>query len=295
MQYTALAWSRKGFPSRALRLIRYIKKNGARCAIVFHDAEPYDGNRWRDRLRRAVQLFVMRESLRRCDLAILTVPREKISWIPARAKNVVHIPVGANLPAPEKAWTQERTTTDSTPVIAVFTVTSGRAGDDELQRIAEAAKYAANQVGRLKILLLGRNSELAAEDLKKNLARDNVEVRGLGLLPADEVVRTLGAADVFLFVRAPISSRRGSALAGIACGLPVIAREGSETAPPITEAGLVLLPRHATSEYGPALVKVLTDHAFRASLAKRSRNAQDNYFSWQVIAEQYAAAIKSHS
>ena len=47
-------------------------------------------------------------------------------------------------------------------------------------------------------------------------------------LTAEEIVRKLGASDVMLFARGPISTRRGSALAGIAC-------EGWETAPPITE------------------------------------------------------------
>jgi glycosyltransferase involved in cell wall biosynthesis len=102
----------------------------------------------------------------------------------------------------------------------------------------------------------------------------------------------LGASDVLLFVRGQISSRRGSAIAGIACGLPVIAQEGSETAPPITEAGVVLVPATAPSEFGPALLRVLSDQAYRASLAERSRNAQQLYFSWSVIAAQYAKALK---
>src|SRR4029077_3527169 len=79
---------------------------------------------------------------------------------------------------------------------------------------------------------------------------------------------------------------------GIACGLPVIAQEGSETAPPITEAGVVLVPPNEPNALGQTLVRVLTDHAYRESLAKRSRNAQARYFSWNVIAAQYAKALQ---
>ena len=124
------------------------------------------------------------------------------------------------------------------------------------------------------------------------LAGSPVEVLVLGLIPAEEIVRVLGASDVLLFVRGQISSRRGSAIAGIACGLPVIAQEGSETAPPITEAGVVLVPATAPSEFGPALLRVLSDQAYRASLAERSRNAQQQYLSWSVIAAQYAKALE---
>ncbi|MDP9146040.1 MAG: glycosyltransferase, partial [Acidobacteriota bacterium] len=280
VQYTALAWSWRGFPTRALRLVKFLKRNGRRCAIVFHDADPYEGERWRDRVRRRVQRFVMRETLKRSDLAILTVPREKLFWIPRGARNVVYIPVGANLPEPEKAWKDQRTMKGNIPVVAVFSVTAGYAGMKELRRIAEAMAYASQKIGRLRLVLLGRNSEVGGEELKKQLAGENVEINALGVLPAEEVVRVLGEADVFLFTRAPISSRRGSALAGVACGLPVIGREGPETAPPVTDAGIILLPEESTDQYGPALVRVLTNDEYRASLAERNRKVQSQYFSW---------------
>jgi glycosyltransferase involved in cell wall biosynthesis len=292
VQYTALAWSRKGFPTRALRLIKLVKKHGARCGIVFHDAGDYDGARVQDRVRRRVQLSVMSECLRLSDLAILTVPREKLSWIPAKAKNVVFIPVGANLPAPEKAWEQKTNAAGRLPAVAVFTITGGAAGEREVRWIAEAMSYAAGKAGRLRLILMGRNSGSGGEKLRELLKGENVEVDIRGLLPAEELVRALGEADVMLFVRAPISSRRGSALAGIACGLPVVGREGSETGAPITEAGVVLLPEDSTSEYGAALVRVLSDESYRASLAERSRKAQERYFSWGAIAGEYAEVLR---
>src|SRR6266849_8754897 len=43
VQYTALAWSARGFPQRVLRVLRLLKSVGARVGIVFHDVEPYPG------------------------------------------------------------------------------------------------------------------------------------------------------------------------------------------------------------------------------------------------------------
>jgi glycosyltransferase involved in cell wall biosynthesis len=296
VQYTALGWSRKGFPARALRLLKLLKKKGVRCAVVFHDAGDYSGPRWRDRVRRRVQLFVMRECLRLSDLAIVTVPREKLSWVPVTAKNAVFIPVGANLPAPEKAWAQKRdSSSPMVPAVAVFTITDGAAGEREAGWIAEAMKYATGKMGRLRLILLGRNSETGGAKLRELLKHENVEVEVRGLLPGEGLVQKLGEADAMLFVRAPISSRRGSALAGIACGLPVIGREGAETGAPITEAGVVLLPEDSTSEYGAALVRVLSDGSYRASLAERSRAAQERYFSWQAIARAYGEALRGEN
>jgi glycosyltransferase involved in cell wall biosynthesis len=291
LQYTALAWSKRGFPLRIVRLIKSLKRQGIRCAVVFHDAEAYGGKRWVDRLRREVQRHVMRRSLLLSDIAFFTVPREKVSWAPAGAKNIVFIPVGANLPSPEKAWSQSRNPAETNPCVAVFSITGNPRAQHEIRLISEAVIHAAKQIGPLRIVIFGRNSE-AGEELRVKLAGSPVEVSVLGLIPAEEIVRVLGASDVLLFVRGQISSRRGSAIAGIACGLPVIAQEGSETAAPITDAGVVLVAAAAPSEFGPALLRVLSDQAYRESLAEGSRNAQTLYFSWSVIAAQYARALR---
>jgi len=96
---------------------------------------------------------------------------------------------------------------------------------------------------------------------------------------------------VSLFVRGAISSRRGSAIASIACGLPVIAFSGPETTFPITEAGVILVSPSNPSELVEALAHVLTDPAYRASLREQSRWAYGEHFSWKAIAEKYAQLL----
>jgi glycosyltransferase involved in cell wall biosynthesis len=294
LQYTALSWSRRGFALPAVGILKLLKKNGVRCAVVFHDPDGYAGNRAVDRFRRAIQRYAMKRLVRLSDLAIFTLPREKISWLPADAQNFVFIPVGANLPAPERAWKEKCGSTGSKPVVAVFSLSDKPTLAKEVSQIAQAVRNAAKQVGPLEVVVLGRNSESGGEELRLTLAGSLAEVRIVGLIPADEVVRVLGASDVMLFARGPISSRRGSAIAGIACGLPIIAEEGSELAPPMREAGVVLVPEELVPEgFGAALVRVLTDPSYRASLAERSRDAQSRYFSWSVIARQYAQALRT--
>jgi glycosyltransferase involved in cell wall biosynthesis len=297
LQYTALSWSRRGFALPAVAILKLLKKHGAQCAVVFHDPDGYAGNRAVDRFRKAIQRYAMKRLVRLSDLAIFTLPRDKISWLPADTQNFVFIPVGANLPAPERAWGERRSSAGSKPVVSVFSLSDKPTLAKEVSHIARAVSIAAKQVGPLEVVVLGRNSESGGEELRLALAGSGAEVRIVGLISADEVVRVLGACDVMLFARGPISSRRGSAIAGIACGLPVIAEEGWELAPPITEAGVVLVPEELVQlvpeEFGAALVRVLTDASYRASLAERSRNAQARYFSWSVIARQYAQALRT--
>jgi glycosyltransferase involved in cell wall biosynthesis len=292
LQYTALAWSRRGFSWRFLKMIRHLKKSGARCAVVFHDAESYLGSRLVDRVRRAVQLHTMRSAARLADLAIFTIPPEKISWIATPSQKSVFIPVGANLPSPEQAWQKADVKKEAAPAVAVFSVTGGKAGTEEIKLIAAAAVFATEHIGPIHIVVLGRNSEIAKPQLQERLGSAPVQVSVHGLLSADQIVRLLVSCDVMLSVRGPISTRRGSAIAGIACGLPVIASQGWETAAPLTEAGLVLVPPEDSNNFGPALVSVLADPSFRAQLAKRSREAYARYFSWDVIASQLAEAMR---
>jgi glycosyltransferase involved in cell wall biosynthesis len=294
LQYTALSWSRRGFALPAVGILKLLKKSGARCIVVFHDPDGFAGNRVIDRFRRGIQRHAMKRLVQLSDLAIFTLPRNKISWLPADTKNFAFIPVGANLPAPERAWEAHRGSDGQKLVVAIFSLSDKPTLEKEVGQIAEAVRIAAKEVGPLEVVVLGRNSETGGEDLRAALVGSNVGVRIIGLISAEEVVRVLGTCDVMLFARGPVSSRRGSAVAGIACGLPVIGEEGSELAPPITEAGVVVVPEELVpEEFGPALVRVLSDQIYRASLAERSRDAQKRYFSWNVIARQYAQALRS--
>ena len=292
VQYTALAWSLRGFPLRFLRVLEILERAGARTGIVFHDVEPYAGRRWVDALRRRAQLHVMQEALETADLAVFTVPMDKISWIGKVPSSAVFIPVGANLPASERVWRKEPHEKSRLPTIAVFGITGGAAGVWEMAIISEAAHFVAAQLGKVRVVAVGRNSETAEKTLGRMKGKGTVEVVARGVVPAEELAETLCAADVLLFVRGAISTRRGSAIAGIACGLPVVAFEGEDTAAQIAEAGVVFADMERQGSVGEALLRVLSDDTYRAELSERSRRAQEKYFSWTAVGEKYAEALR---
>jgi glycosyltransferase involved in cell wall biosynthesis len=292
VQYTALAWSERGFPLRFLRVLRVLQKAGVRLAMVYHDPLPFSGSRTIDKLRQRAQVHVMSAALGASDLAIVTIPISKIPWIEKRDTPMRFIPVGANLPAPERAWLRRHENAARVPTVAVYGITGGQGGIWDLAKISEALRVIAERLKKTRIVVLGRNSERAAKALTSVAENLHVEVRALGVLPADEIVQWLGDSDVLLFVRAGISSRRGSAIAGIACGLPVVAFAGPETGPPITEAGVVLADPTNQRGFGDALLKVLTDEQYREALAEQSRRAQQEHFSWKAIAACYAQALR---
>ena len=293
VQFTALSWSERGFPLRFLRVLRILRHAGARVAMVYHDVLPYPGNRTIDKLRRRAQNHAMSEALRSCDLGVFTVPVSKIPWVGKKHTRAIFIPVGANLPEPESAWNIDHLDANRLPTIAVFGITGGEGGIWEIASISEALQIVAERLGKLRLVVMGRHSDTAEKALRNLMDKQPIEVSALGILPGAEIVRQLASCDVMLFVRGGISSRRGSAIAGIACGLPVVALDGPETASPITEAGVVFAGPKRQRGLGEALLKVLADPEYRASLAERSRRAQDQYFSWRAIATRYAEALGS--
>jgi glycosyltransferase involved in cell wall biosynthesis len=296
LQYTALAWSERGFPRRALSVLRTLRGAGVRVGVVFHDVEPFAGTRAVDRLRRRVQLGVMRKMLMAADVGVFTVSLKVVSWL-GSAANAVFVPVGANLPeahagvAVESDTKSESRRDGGVMRIAIYGITGGAAGNDECAEIARAAGLAAERGAKLELHAFGRGAAERETELRDKLKGAAVTLRCEGLLTAERVAAAIRAADATLFVRGPISSRRGSAIAGIACGKPVIAYRGRETALPITEAGVVLVDRKNEAELGEAILRVATDRGFRDELSEQSRRAQEMFFSWRAIAERYIEAM----
>jgi len=292
VQYTALAWSLRGIPQKVLRALKILGSAGARVGIVLHDAEPYPASRLIDSVRRFVQVRTMRRALALSDLAVFTVPPEKLSWLPAVPPQAAFVPVGPNLPVPPVPPEHSPL---SVPTIGVFSITGGESGARETEIIIATVRHAAQELGKLRLSVFGRHAELREADLRCGLCDLPVELLVEGVVEPAQVVQKLSVCDVLLFIRGPISSRRGSAIAGIACGLPVIAYPGSETALPMTYAGIVLVTPDQPDQLNTALVRVLSDHSYRDKLAARSRAAYQAYFAWPAIAARFAALLNKKS
>jgi hypothetical protein len=290
VQYTALAWSSRGFSQKFLRALNILKSAGTRIGIVFHDVEPFSGTRLIDSVRQLVQVRTMRRALTLADLAVFTVPPGKLSWLPAVPPQAAFVPVGPNLPMPPAPLAHPQ---DVVPTIGVFSITGGESGARETQIILGAVRHAAQKLGKLRLSIFGRHAELRETELREGLRDLPVELSVEGVIESAQVVQKLSVCDVLLFVRGPISSRRSSAIAGIACGLPIIASRGPETAAPITDAGVVFVSHDQPNDLNAALVRVLSDAAYRMDLAARSRAAYLAHFAWPAIAARFADLLRS--
>jgi hypothetical protein len=288
LQFTTLAWSRRGFPWQAPRVLNVLRESGVRCGVAFHDFAPVGGKRLVGHVRGFCQDHVIEKLYKLVECAIFPVPLEKVSWLPFARDKAVYIPVGANCPGTPAGL---HTRSSEVKTVAVFCVTSGQRMRTEVEDIGFALKRARTVVRPLRLIVLGRGSLEAHSMLLSEFAGTDIEVETLGLLSPEEISRALAPANLMLFVRSEISSRRGSAIAGIASGLPLVCYTGPDTGWPITEAGIVPVPIGDRQALAAAVTKVLVDETLSASLADRSRRAYAQYFSWRAVAALYADVL----
>jgi len=288
-QYTALSWSRRGFPVFFLLVLWLLRSCRIPIAVVFHDSSTYRGRRPVDRLRGFCQRLVMRTAYHLAGKSILTAPLDAVSWIPRRRPKAVFIPVGSNIPAVVAC----RTVGSGHPpkTIAVFGVTGDGYIGTELTDIAFVVKAAAAQIPGIRLTMLGRGSKGAESTMREILEDPAVEFSALGVLPADEVSKVLSAADVSLFVRGSLSTQRGSAIASVACGTPLVAYSGPQLPVEFDQAGVVAVSPGDREAMARATISLLTDRQMWLELHRRSRQAYKAYFSWETVAARFLQVL----
>lgn len=287
VQYTALMWSRRGFPVLFFVVLCLLKLRGAHIAVVFHDPEPYRGSRRVDAMRGGLQRFVMRCGYKLSKISIFNVPPEHVSWLPRPSHKASFVPVGANLPVVDYSRNFCATKT-----IAVFTVTDGGDISKEVSDIALAALKSAERFS-VRLVTVGRGSVESRSRFQHALNGSQIEYRALGVVSAQDVAQVLAKADVSLFVRGPLSTHRGSAIASIANAVPLVVYADTALPAPLAEAGVVAVPYGDAEELANATVRVLGDCQLWSDLHQRSRCAYQKYFSWDAVAGRLLEVLQS--
>jgi glycosyltransferase involved in cell wall biosynthesis len=290
VQYTALMWSRRGFPLLFLPVLWLLRIRQVRIAVVFHDVRPYSGGRLIDQARRVFQTLVMRYSYWSSDRSISTAPLDSISWLPRNSSKARFVPVGSNTPAIAGSASCRHKAAE-TKTIAVFGITGDGAVGNEVADIVSAAKTAAATMPGVRLVTLGRGSAESEARFREALHDSEVEYAALGILSREHVSAALAEADVALFVRGPISTQRGTAIASIACGLPLVAYSSPPLPLELSEAGVIGINVGDRKALAEATIKILADGNLWLELHQRNLLAFEAHFSWEAIAARFAEIL----
>jgi len=285
-QYTALMWSRRGFPMAIPLLLGILRLRGCRTAVVFHDVYAVPGPRPIDRFRVAFQCRIMLYAYRCANRSIVPIPLDRVPWLPRKVPKAAFIPVGANIPSLDDLLRDGFVPTHGSPLkVAAFGISSWPAAQkQELEAITYGMRQACADLGELCLVIMGRGAKEAEPALREGLSGSRVLLTVDGLMESRDVSTRLCECDVLVFVRGPLSCRRGSGLAGIACGLPIVAYEGRETGSPLTEAGILFVRQNDLASLADQLTRVLRDADLRRSLCVRNQTVFREWFAWDRIA-----------
>jgi hypothetical protein len=298
LQYTAMAWSKRGFPLGALFVIATLRARGVRCGVVMH--EPWKQGtvhtRLIDKIRGIFQDWLIRSLHSLSALSIFTLPLSQIPWLPSDDPKSVFIPLGPNVPEILSAqYPPARVPGEPSRTVCVFCVSDLPGGAPEISDISSAARAAASAGVELRVIFVGRGTEAAAEEIAAAFEGSGIEIENRGLREPLEISRAIVESNVLLCVRGALNLRRGSALAGIACGVPIVGYAGAEHGTPLTEAGVLLVPLRDQPALGAALTRMLQDERLAVDLHRKNIATERKYFSWEVVARQYLRALKLDS
>lgn len=227
--------------------------------------------------------------------------QELLALYPA-AKNKNHlIPVGSNiLPSPESwqnrhtIYTQVREKLNIPPPKILITNFGLIYPDKNLETLVRAVSKLHTAGYPTHLLLIGQASQSSNRyltDLKNLVQQEGLEshVTWVHDCPVDEVSRYLFASDIYAVpYKDGLTTRRTSALAGMAHGLPTVATKGPATPDIfITEQNVLLTPLDDENAFFQALLNLVTSDEKRHLLGKAARDLSKQ-FSWEFIAEQMA-------
>jgi glycosyltransferase involved in cell wall biosynthesis len=115
-------------------------------------------------------------------------------------------------------------------------------------------------------------------------------VHATGILDHDGLSASLKAADAYLFAEPTgPTSRKGSLLAALEHGLPVVAYRGRDGEPQFAESALLVEPE--PKAIATAVRRLRLDPAYAKALGRAARNLADARYSWHAITDAFVRML----
>lgn len=276
LHYSHLAWSRRGMPFGFLAIVAWFRL----CAPVtlwLHDPGPVAPGRMRYRIASAVKGLALNLAVRVAGTGVASVNPAALGWATRSIRRRLVL-----CPSPSNVGARART-----PPEDLFTVTCFGQGVGTTQReqgpMGNVARSLTERIGPFRFRLLGALDERPR--LVADLERLGVTCDAPGFLDSDSLRDRLAASHAFLMVRSGLTTRSGTLGAALACGLPVVGMSGPETAPPITDAGVILVADGDWEAMADALARLARDPTLQEELSRKSEAVAREHYSWDVACE----------
>ena len=288
-------WVPHGYGYRAMNLLfcwwlwRRAHRRRDRVELMVH--EPFlefGKGSWKQSAVALVQRLMTIILLNAASRVWITIPAWEAYWRPyalGRKKTFSWLPVVSNIPVIDDSEAikavRSRYVAAEGSIIGHF----GTYDRHNTNLLHAAVRPLIGNGNKEVLLLLGRGGELARDALIRNYPEIANRVRATGALDAADLSLHLRACDVMLqpYIDG-VSSRRGSTMAALAHGVPVITTSGRLTEPLWAESEAVaLVPVEDVTALVEATKRLLPDAAVRSSMSRAGRALYDERFDVKVI------------
>ncbi len=286
LQYNPNSYGRSGFAPGLVRdIVRIQSASRVPLVMMIHEAW-LDMTDTRSRLIGTWQRAQLQALLRLTD-AVMTSTEVLARRVGGPA---VHVPVAANIaPLPTSSGAaRERLGLDSRLTVALF----GRDHPSRALDYAEAAIAAlADTRGADRMIVLNLGA-----DAPRVRVPPGVAVLEPGQLPTEALSLHLWASDLVLLPFADgVSTRRGTMMAALAHGRPVLGLRGYNTDSVLTNTSdaLVLTPAGDPASFSRAAVELAGDPARLRAVGEAGRLLYESRFAWPVLAQHVVSVLET--
>ena len=294
-QYVPHMYGHGGINRPLMRLISGLRDAGRRQIVLAH--EIWAGWTWRPHWLwySLNHLLQWRQILRMADFVPTSTERWINNWSerwPAFAGKFVLAPSPSNIavePVPtdhRERWRAEHGLAADEKVLAFFGTLNVF---KQFGWVLEAWQAAHARGDRPVLCLAGDATPEGIPDALK------AWFLPLGFLPAVEASRLLQAADLLLLpFEDGASERRGSLMAGLAHGVPVVTTTGHNTGPTLRGADfLAHTPVSDPAAFRANVLRLLDDPAGSRALGRRGRETYIRDYDWPVVTARLARCVES--
>ena len=286
LQWVPFLYSRTGTNIVLPFTLALLSLTGVPMHVMVH--EPWvPFTRWSFCLTGPIQRFALATLVTAADRVGVSIERWVgllRSRIPWKRRAIHWVPVGSNIPVEPRETERLRAALDipsSAPIVGVFSLFGSAKG---YPLISAAWEQLAACTDEPYIVLIGASAEEANVHLPA--VASHRRCRTTGYLSSADVSRWLSELSLLV---APfmdgVSSRRGSVMAALAHGVPVVSTRGSHTDSLFLDSPLRLSSTDpdAFAETARALY---FDTVNRVALGAASARFYERHFAWSVIADQ---------
>lgn len=227
LQYNPFCWGKRGWAPDLVRLFHALRQNRPDLVIgmMFHETFTMNPG-WRAALLRSFQYPQYQALCKLADALFFSTEVWAVSCRKSiRDRPVIHLPVGANLPPSVANRAAVRERLGIPKEVVACGVFGGAHPSRMIGRIESAVRRIVERLGTNQAV---RFLHIGGEPIVWNLG--GVAVSATGRLPARQASDTIATLDLMINPFSDgVSTRRGSVIAGLQNGVPVLTTHGHHT------------------------------------------------------------------